>query len=156
MAADEKYKAQDPLLIYAFHVELGSDLSFDGYFTEIDLPTIEWDMQEVKEGGLNTYAHQLPGRRKPAKLTLKHGLSKKAELLAWYEKLMNEKFFNYKQTISITMVDRTDQYKDVLKITVHDASLTKITWPQLKAGDNTVAIQSVEFACGDIQIQKLK
>jgi len=155
MAGEDKYANIDPLLVYAFHVELGNDLAFDGYFTEIDLPDIEWEMLEVKEGGLNAYTHQLPGRRKSSKLTLKHGLSKKVELLAWYEMLMSEKFKNYMQSITVTMVDRADQYKDVLKITVLGASLTKITWPQLKAGDNTVAIQSVEFACGDVLIQKL-
>jgi phage tail-like protein len=155
MAGEDRYSMTDPLVIYSFHVELGSELSFDGYFTEIDMPSIEWEMQEIKEGGLNAYTHQLPGRRKSAKLTLKYGLSRKAELLSWYEKLMSERFNNYMQKITITMVDRTDQYKDVLKVTVLGASLTKITWPQLKSGDNTVAIQSVEFACGDIQIQKL-
>ena len=155
MAGEEMYSATDPLIVYAFAVELGSDLSFEGYFTEIDMPDIEWEMQEVKEGGLNAYTHQLPGRRKSSKLTLKHGLTKNVDLLSWYEKLMSEKFNNYIQTITITMLDRADSYKDVLKITVHGASLTKITWPQLKAGDNTVAIQSVEFACGDVLIQKM-
>lgn len=43
-------------------------------FTECSLPNIEWDILEVKEGGLNSYVHQLPGLRKSSKITLKRGL----------------------------------------------------------------------------------
>ncbi|MCB8967249.1 MAG: phage tail protein [Ardenticatenaceae bacterium] len=42
-----------------------------GVFTECTLPSIEWEIEELKEGGLNTYVHQLPGMRRSAKLILK-------------------------------------------------------------------------------------
>ena len=43
-----------------------------GAFTECTLPVVEWDAEEVKEGGLNSYTHMLPGRLKPARITLKN------------------------------------------------------------------------------------
>ena len=59
-----------------------------GVFTECTLPVIEWDTQEIIEGGLNTHTHKLIGRRKSATMTLKNGVGT-GLLIAWYIQTMN-------------------------------------------------------------------
>lgn len=118
-------------------------------FTECTLPTIEWELEEIKEGGLNTYVHQLPARRKSARLTLKHGIGKSV-LLDWYLNTLDEKF--ERRDITITLLDVTNA--DVATWIVRQAYPTKWTGPQLKSDSNAVAIQTLEFACGEVSIDK--
>ena len=66
---------------FRFVVDVAGDRQ--AVFTECTLPVIEWEVEEVKEGGVNTYVQQLPGRRKPARISLKNGVGK-SELLKWY------------------------------------------------------------------------
>ena len=47
-----------------------------GAFTECTLPTIEVQVKEVREGGLNSHAHQLPAGVKLTRLILKNGVGK--------------------------------------------------------------------------------
>ncbi len=84
----------------AFRFVIDVDGSTQGAFTECTLPVIEWDVEEVKEGGLNTFTHQLPGRRKGAKITLKHGVGT-SELMDWYIDTMNETFTRKPLTVTL-------------------------------------------------------
>lgn len=114
-------------------------------FTECTLPTIEWEIEEVKEGGLNTFVHQLPGRRKASRLTLKHGVGK-GLLLDWYIKALSEEFSA--KNITITLLNFAG--KDVASWVINNAYPIKWTGPQLKSDSNAIAIQSLEFACGEV------
>lgn len=109
-------------------------------FTECTLPVIEWEMEEVKEGGLNTYTHQLPGRRKSARLTLKYGIGEK-QLLQWYSNTMTEKF--ERKTVTISLLD--EKKKSVATWELTGALPVKWTGPALKPDDNTIAIQTIEL-----------
>jgi phage tail-like protein len=117
-------------------------------FTECALPPIEWEVEEIKEGGLNTYVHQLPGRRKAGKVTLKNGVGK-SELLDWYIKAMSEEFIRKPVTITLLGVDRST----VMSLTMEEAYPVKWSGPQLKSDANTIAIQSLDLACGEITIK---
>jgi phage tail-like protein len=119
-----------------------------GAFTECTLPTIEWEIQEVKEGGLNTFVHQLPGVRKRAVLTLKNGLGT-GELLQWCIDTMSEQFTRRAVTITLLNV----QHEALLNWHVADAYPIKWTAPPLRASENTIAIQTLELACGDIRVE---
>lgn len=122
----------------------GTDL---GAFTECTLPTIEWDVKEVKEGGLNTYTHQLPGQRKQGRLTLKNGVG--IDLLwNWCVSAMAGNFS--RQTITIRLL--TSQLEALGAWVAHDAYPYKWSGPQLQAGSTAIAIQTIEFACGEITV----
>jgi len=114
-------------------------------FTECGLPTVEWDVETVKEGGLNTYIHQLPAQRKPAKLSLRNGVGKSA-LLDWYLECMGGTLT--RKTITISLLDPEKQ----AVMTWHIDGAFPIKWegPQLKSDANTVAIQTLELACGEV------
>ena len=116
-------------------------------FTECTLPTIEWEMEEVKEGGLNTYVHQLPGRRKAARLTLKHGVGKNT-LFDWYAQALNGKFIP--KDITVTLLDV--QENEVATWIIGHAYPLKWGGPQLKSDSNAIAIQSLDFACAEVYV----
>jgi phage tail-like protein len=121
-----------------------------GVFTECELPTIEWETEEVQEGGLNTHVHILPGRRKAARFTLKHGIGK-GLLVDWYRKALENHFVRQPVTVALQDV----QGNVVATWVMNDAYPIKWTGPQLKADANAIAIQAIEFACGDVSVDFL-
>jgi phage tail-like protein len=142
----------DPLkqfdILPAFRFIVNVDGVAIGAFTECTLPSIEWEVEEVKEGGLNTYIHQLPGHRKSAKITLKNGIGVGKQLLSWYTQNLSEKFS--RRTVTISLLNSL--LVPILILDIKEAYPIKWTGPQLKTDDNTVAIQTLELACGEIVV----
>jgi phage tail-like protein len=136
---------QDPHPGFRFIVEIEGIAQ--GIFTDCTLPDIAWDVQEIKEGGLNTFTHQLPGRRKGAKITLKKGLVREA-LLDWYSDMMSERFTNTRKTVDITLLNST--HRPVIRWICADAYPTKWTGPTLKTSDSAIATQTLELACAEV------
>jgi phage tail-like protein len=122
-------------------------------FSECTLPEIAWDVEPIKEGGLNTYTHQLLGRRKSASLTLKNGVGTSL-LVAWYIATMNESFTlpvaPLRRTITVILLNPLKI--PVMTWNIDKAMPTKWSGPQLKTSENSVAIQSLEFSCGEITV----
>ena len=147
MASDPPKRLYNITAAFRFIISLGA--TEIGAFTECTLPTIEWEVEEIKEGGLNVYIHQLPGRRKSAKVTLKNGIAVAPSLLAWYTQNLSEKF--ERKNVTIKMLDSL--YKPILVLEIEGAYPVKWTGPQLKSDDNTIAIQTLELACGEITIR---
>lgn len=131
----------------AFRFVVDVDGEAQGAFTECTLPVIEWEVEEVKEGGLNTFTHQLPGRRKGAKITLKNGVGSSA-LMDWYVDAMSEQF--QRKPLTITLLDSL--LEPVMTWHLADALPVKWSGPQLKTNDNSIAIQSLELACGEVTV----
>jgi phage tail-like protein len=117
-------------------------------FTECTLPNIEMETETLKEGGLNTYVHQLPGMLKAATITLKNGVGIAKDLQQWYLDTMSGKFTRKK--ISISLLNSLQ--KTVMTLDIKDAYPIKWSGPQLRSDDNTIAIHSLEFACGEISV----
>jgi len=130
---------------FRFVVDIGG--APQAAFTECSVPVVEWEMEELKEGGLNTYTHQLPGRRKGARITLKNGVGNKP-LFEWYAKTMSEQFERKKVTISLLNA----QMQPVISWDLQDALPIKWTGPQLKTSDNSIAIQTLELVCGEVSV----
>ena len=140
----------DPYASFRFVVSI--DGFTQGIFTDCTLPSIEWDVQEIKEGGLNTYTHQLPGRRKGAKVTLKRGLIRDS-MLAWYTEIMGERFAIARKRVDITLLD--SRRRPVLKWSCSEAYPTKWSGPELKSADSSVAAETLELACAAVTFQRL-
>ncbi len=122
-----------------------------GAFTECALPSVEWETEELKEGGLNTYIHQLPGRRRGAKLTLKNGVGS-SDLMNWYRDTMNEVL--RRRNITIKLLNAKDKLNDpIMTWNIQDAYPTKWMGPQLNSGENSIAIQTLELACGLVTME---
>ena len=131
---------------FRFVIDCGNETL--GVFTECTLPTIEWELEEVKEGGRNDFVHQLPGRRKSARLTLKNGVGN-SELMNWFWGMLEGNID--RRTITVKLLNAHEKLSaPVLELTMHRAYPVKWSGPQLKSDDNSIAIQSIEFACGEI------
>ena len=142
----------------AFRFKLEVAGTYSGLFSECTLPNIEWEVEEVKEGGLNTYTHQLPGQRKSSgRLVLKTGvmIGPLSILTKWYLDAMkstNASAFSRKE-VTVTLMESHGLALITWKL--EDAFPVKWTAPQLKADSNAIAINTLELAFGHITITSL-
>jgi phage tail-like protein len=143
-ALSESMRAQ---AVPAFRFVVDVDGERQGAFTECTLPVIEWDVERIQEGGLNTYIHQLPSRRKYATITLKNGIGLQA-LVDWCTEAMDETFS--RKSVTITMLDSA--LEPVMTYHIEDAVPTKLTGPQVKTDANALAIVTFELLCGEITL----
>jgi phage tail-like protein len=120
-----------------------------GAFTECSLPTIEWEVQPIKEGGQNVYVHQLIGPRKEAKLSLKNGVAIATDLFLWYQGAMNEKIS--RRDVTITLL--SPMMVPIMVWHIENAVPIRWTMPQLQTDSNAIAVQTLELACGEITIE---
>ena len=136
----------DPFTTFKFHVEVG-DIK-EAAFTECSGLEISTDVFEYKEGGLNEYAHKLPGRTKLSNVTLKRGFATKNELYKWYEEmekgLLTGGGITRKQ-VTIKLYS-TAKKEDEMSWTLNDAFPVKWVGPAFKSGEAAVAIETLEFA----------
>jgi phage tail-like protein len=144
MLADKQMRAQSHAA-FRFVVEIDNERQ--AAFTECSLPVIEWEVEEVKEGGLNTFVHQLPGRRKSAKVSLKNGVGK-SKLLDWYINAISTTVA--RKAVTISLFDSHCQ--PVMVWSINGAYPIKWTGPQVKTDNNTIAIQTLELVCGEIAV----
>ena len=131
--------------VFRFVVEIDGERQ--GAFTECSLPSIDWEVEDLKEGGLNVFVHALPGQRRSARLTLKNGLGKN-KMYAWYLQGMKEQF----QRKSLTIILLDAKGSEVMGWHIEDAYPIRWNGPQLRPDDNTIAIQTLEIACGEIDV----
>ncbi len=146
MASDAQIRGQ---VNAAFRFVVDIEDERQAAFTECSLPTLEWEVEEVKEGGLNVYTHQLPGRRKSARVSLKNGVGK-SKLLDWYLSTLSQQ--SERKKVTITLLDLA--LKPVLVWHIENAYPIKWTSPQLKSDENAVAIQTLELICGNISVSQ--
>ncbi len=131
----------------AFRFVVEVDGSSQAAFTDCTLPAVDWEIEEVKEGGLNTFIHQLPGRRKAVKLTLKNGVGR-SDIVQWCLECMSETYA--RKAIAIKLLDMSLQ--PVITWNIDDALPIRWSGPELKSDQNTIAIQTLEFICGEISV----
>ena len=142
MAEDQKMR---DIANAAFRFVVSVDGQGQAAFTACTLPVVEWDIQRLKEGGNNTFVHQLPGQRKPAKVTLKNGVGK-SDLMDWYLEAMGGSIT--RKTVTITLLN--SEKESIMVWHVNDAFPTKWTGPKMESDSKTLAIQSLELACGEV------
>lgn len=138
------------LLTSGFRFVISIDDSAVAAFTECTLPTMEIETEQVKEGGLNTYAHTLPGSCKPGQITLKNGIGVIKDLQGWYVKTMKGQFT--RKRISVTVLSA--KLEPVFTLDINDAYPTKWSGPQLRTDDKSVAIQTLVLSCGEISVRE--
>ena len=129
----------------AFRFLVAIDGEEQAAFTQCTLPTIAWDVEEIKEGGLNTSVHQLPAQRKSATVQLKNGVGK-STIMDWYLESMGN--VPTRRNVTITLLDITRE--PVMIWRINDAFPIQWSGPELKSDGNIIAIQSLELACGEI------
>lgn len=104
--------------------------------------SVEYDIFEYKEGGVNAYVHRLPGRAKYQNIRLTRPISPGSrEVAAWVSQVQtNPK----RSTATIKVLDASG--KPVAQWTVTGVFPAKWTGPTLDVGANQVALEVLELA----------
>ncbi|MET0147117.1 MAG: phage tail protein [Ilumatobacteraceae bacterium] len=63
-----------------------------GRFMEVSGLEVSVAVEEIEEGGENSFVHKLPGRMSWPNITLKRGITQNDTLLAWLNKSSGEQF----------------------------------------------------------------
>jgi phage tail-like protein len=130
----------DPLLGYKFWVELESDLV--GGFSECSGLQAEAEVTDWLEGGENTTVLKFPGRTKYGNITLRHGFTESPDLWLWFMRVLKGTFERRPLTVILMDLEggraRTWNFSRAFPV--------KWVGPELKASQNAVAIETVEFA----------
>ena len=146
-----EFAISEPHATFRFTVDVGGTI--EAVFTECKLPDIEIETQEIKEGGLNTHTHFLPGRRKGHKFTLKNGVGSGENLWNWFDKVMYKGNLE-RQNVTISLLN--SKHDRVVNWNLINAIPIKWTGPQLGTGKNEVAIQTLELACEQATVEHLE
>ncbi len=150
MALDtDQIKASYPLPVYNYRVTIdGTTMGF----SEVSGLGVEYEPVTYKHGlSFAMGAKIIPGMRQPIRLTLKRGVVKAGSFLsAWFQDVYADPFKLPKKDIQVDLCDETG--KPVVRWKVRGALPIKLEAPAFQAGSNEVAIESLELAAHDLQV----
>ena len=118
-----------------------------GGFSDCTGLTMETEVQDYREGGVNTHVWKFATRSKQMNITFKRGIVNK-NLWDWYQNINrgNMQFRNG----SILVHDPSGE-NDLIEFQILQAFPIKWTGPDLAAMGNALAVESVEFAHQGLQ-----
>lgn len=135
--------SKEPAGASRFWVEVGGIQ--DTFFTEISGLTVTTEVFPYKEGGANSFVHQLPTRTSYSNIVLKRGFTTNADFGKWYQNIIMGKRDIRSVSIRLYNIDG----KSVKSWEVTSAYPVKYVAPETKAGNNSFAIETMELAhCG--------
>ena len=123
----------------------------EAVFTECTLPTLEVEVHQQMEGGLNNAVHHLPGRVKAGKITLKRGISSSDKLLAWYMDNAQGKISSSRRTVSVVMYDSL--LEEVMRWNFEGAFPSRWTGPSFVSGNSALAIETLELSYQSMDVE---
>lgn len=123
-----------------FHVEIDGQTSL-GDWTKCEGLSVEYDVYEYKEGGVNNFVHRLPGRAKYQNLKLTRPVSKStADVATWLAEVKPD----IKRTMArIGILDEAGT--EIAHWTFHAVYPVKWSGPTLDVSQNQVATESLEL-----------
>jgi phage tail-like protein len=140
---------KQPYRNFNFRVEI--DGIGEAQFAEVVVPAAEITVVEYREGADKTSAaRKLPGRVKYGNVVLKRGISADLSLYEWFRAIVDGDF--QARDAAILLLDA--QRQPVRRWLVRDAWPTKYDGPTLNAKDNEVAIETLELAVEQIEIDR--
>ena len=114
----------------------------DVRFQSVSGLSVEYDMEEYKEGGENRFTHKLPGRTKYADLVLKRGMLTNSEVLKWCLAAFRDREF---RPATITIILMNEKGEPLRTWNVDHAIPKKWLVTDLNANDNAVVIETLEL-----------
>lgn len=130
----------DPLLAFRFEVAIDG-LSPAG-FSECSGLQAELEVQEFREGGLNTFVHRFPSRLRHPVLTLRRGIVDRT-VWDWYDAIIQGDFSRRNGSISVLDPAGADM---VVEWQFEGAFPSNWKGPELNAAQNTVAVETFELS----------
>ncbi len=129
----------DPLL--TLHFEVAIDGLPAAGFSECTGLQAELEVQEYREGGLNTYVHRFPARLRHPVLTLRRGIVDRA-IWDWYDALLQGDFT--RRNGSISVLDEAGA-SPVVQWEFRGGFPSNWRGPELNAAQNNVAVETFEL-----------
>jgi phage tail-like protein len=130
----------DPYKVFQFVVEINGTQV--GGFSEVTGLEVRTELDEYREGGVNNYVHKIAKETRYPNLTLKRGITDRAELWAWHQQVVDGDV--QRKTVSVVLLDvkRQEKWRWIFR----DAYPVKWNGSDLSGTSNTVAVESVELA----------
>ena len=122
-----------------------------GWFTECSGLAVEREVKEQQEGGLNDYVHQLPGRIKQNRITLKHGLAGN-ELWSWLQTGLYDGQVDRRHISIVIYGISGTPYK---WWDVSDAYPIKWSGPTLNTASNETTLETLELVHHGLKMRDL-
>jgi phage tail-like protein len=139
---------RQPYRTYNFRVEI--DGIGEAQFAEVVVPPAEIAVVEYREGADKSSAtRKLPGRVKYGNVVLKRGITADLSLYQWFRAVSQGDF--QPRNVMIVLLDA--QRQDVRRWLARDAWPVKYDGPALNAKNNEVAIETLELAVEEIEIE---
>ena len=130
----------DPFRVFNFVVEInGTQVAS---FSEVSGISAETEFEDFREGGINDYTHKLAKLTKYPNLTLKRGITDTDELWSWHQDVINGTIARKTISVILQNVAKEEKWRWVFR----DAYPVKWSGSDLNATNNTVAVESIEFA----------
>jgi len=129
----------DPVVKFRFSIKIKDAVV--GWFTDCSGLTVERETVQHPEGGINDYVHQLPGRVKQSRVTLKRGLADNA-LWNWFEKGLYD---GKVERNNITIVLYNSDLSKKKQWDLENAYPVKWTGPDFQSDSNQATVESLEI-----------
>ena len=130
----------DPFVAFRFEVRI-DDLPVGG-FSDCGGLSMETEMLDFAEGGVNDFVHKLPGRSRQQNLVLKRGIVDRS-LWDWHADLVRG-FVRFRS--GTVLVHDASGARTELRFEFRRALPVKWTGPDLAAAGNAVAVETLELA----------
>jgi phage tail-like protein len=137
----------DPYSAFNFIVEIDG-LEVAG-FSECSGLTTETDPIEYRNGDEDITVRKLPGLKKFTNISLKRGYTQSKELWDWRKTVMDG--MTERKPGAIVLLDEARE--PALRWTFREGWPTKLEGPSLNAKNNEVAIETLEIAIEDLQME---
>lgn len=122
----------------------------DVRFQTVSGLSVEYDMEEYKEGGENRYTHKLPVRTKYADMVLKRGMLTDSEVIKWVLKAFRDREF---KPADVTVILMNEKSEPLRTWKVAHAIPKKWLVSDLNANENSVVIETLELSYSYFTIQ---
>ena len=112
--------------------------------------SVEYDMEEFKEGGENRFTHKLPVRTKYADMVLKRGMLTDSEVINWFLKAFRDREF---EPTDVNVILMNEKGEPLRTWKVAHAIPKKWLVSDLNANENAVVIETLELSYRYFTIQ---
>jgi len=129
---------------FHYRVEFGvSRNKNDVRFQMVSGLTVEYDMEEYKEGGENRFTHKLPVRTKYSDLVLKRGMLTESEVIDWFFRALRDREF---QPTDLNIVLMNEKSEPLRTWKIAHAIPKKWQVSDLNASENSLVIETMELS----------
>jgi phage tail-like protein len=137
-----------PFRNFNFRVEI--DAIAEAHFAEVIVPTATIAVVEYREGADKaSWTRKLPGRTSVSNAVLKRGITTDLSLYQWFRAVSLGEL--QRRNALIVLLDASRE--DVRRWLLRDAWPVRYQGPTLQASANEVAIETLELACEDVEVE---